>query len=216
MPRNDFEWLAQLGFQPLIDAPVQNCRLAACAIRATCQVWSVPSGSFGIEQPSLRYRVGTLKENATLPAGQRLSDYIAGQFQLHDDRSSPRSGTAVSSGGKIARSRSSRSHSFRRPSLILGCGYSLPTRFQKSLNRFFSATPRRDRCTHSAGPRTGRDDRLGIRVANAGGSVLGSRIRRKVYYSRRHNRRPETTAPCDGRTEMGAAMRNRLTGGRSR
>ena len=43
-----------------------------------------------------------------------------------------RRGCRASSAGKIALSRSSLSHRRRRPSAILGLGYSLPTRFRKA------------------------------------------------------------------------------------
>jgi hypothetical protein len=65
-------------------------------------------------------------------ACQRLRQHKAGEGLFEHHKSSARSATRRSSGGKIALSRSSRSHRRLLPSQTRGRGYSHPTRFIKA------------------------------------------------------------------------------------
>src|SRR5262249_12748568 len=116
---------------PFIELSIQRGGPPAFAVFATGNDVVRPKRLVRNRAAKLAVESGDIEIEADRPARERLGDDETGQGLCEHHKSSAASRSARSE-GNIARSRSSRSHSRRRPSLTRGCGYSFPTRAMKA------------------------------------------------------------------------------------
>src|SRR5258707_10210296 len=125
--------LAALALRvPLVEQGIQGCGSATIPVLAARGVVVGPQRLIqdGATQPPVESRDVEIEGGSS--GGEPLGNDEAGQGLAEHHKSSATSRSRRMASGRIAWSRSSRSHSFLRPSFTLGCGYSFPPRLIKS------------------------------------------------------------------------------------